>query len=443
MFPDKLESTRSLSSERRVVVTGLGPLTAIGTGQEELWRSVVEGRSHVIRHDQYVGDELWESYHVSKISHFDVNKIGLRQRFLSYIQDNQLDEDLDLLYLMNAVKLALEDSRLTYDETDNNIGLILTHENPGVDRYVKKVFQTVMDCIDQKILRGKDKKSIAEMLYQQHCHTVYNMQSFMYLHHVSKVFSFHGFSLFVNNACASGLFAIEAASQRIRSGKNEIMVVGGGDHPLFITKYLWFKALELYSRDGIMRPFDRDRNGFIFGDGSSALVLEDLNHAVNRGATIYGEYMGGGFNQEAWKVSVPNVAEDFFTKAFREALKNARTNPEQIDLVNPHGAATEIADRYEARSITNMFGDDPEKPVISAFKPYVGHNLGGSALLELVILLLALQNNLIPPTLNYENPDPKLKIHLARDFIRRDLRVVAKMSIGFAGYNAVGIFRKV
>lgn len=432
-----------MDTEKRVVVTGLGPLTAIGIGKEELWTSVKEERSHVVSHDQYIGGELWDSFYVSKISDFDIQQFGLQQRFLTYIETHQLHEDTDLLYLMAAVKIALDDSRLSYDETDNSIGLILTHENPGVDRYVKKVFQAVMDCIDKKMPRGKDKKSIAEMLYQQLCQSVYDMQSFMYLHHVSKVFSFHGYSLFVNNACASGLFAIETASQHIKSGRNRVVIVAGGDHPLFITKYLWFKALGLYSGDGIMSPFDRDRHGFIFGDGGCALVLEELNHAVERGATIYGEYVGGGFNQEAWKITVPNVAEQFYTKAFKEALEKARVVPEQIDLVNPHGVATQIADRYEARTITNIFGNDSGQPVVSAFKPYVGHNLGGSALVELAILLLALQNNCIPPTLNYEHHDPKLRIHLNRQFVHRPLHLVAKMSNGFAGYNAVGLFRDV
>ncbi|MFQ6093379.1 MAG: beta-ketoacyl-[acyl-carrier-protein] synthase family protein, partial [bacterium] len=414
----------------------------IGIGKEELWASVVAGRSNVVRHDQYIHGELWDSFYVSKISNFDIKNIGLAPRFLEYMENNRLDEDPDLLYLMAAVKLALEDSRLGYDEADNNIGLILTHENPGVDRYVKKVFEVVMDCIDGRMTGTRSKKEVAARLYEQHRQAVYNMQSFMYLHHVSKVFSLHGCSLFINNACASGLFAIETASQQIKSGKNGVVIVAGADHPLFITKYLWFKALGLYANHGIMRPFDRDRDGFVFGDGGSALVLEDADHAAERGATIYGEYLGGGFNQEAWKVSVPNVSEDFYTKAFRQALETSRIKPEQIDLVNPHGAATKIADRYEAKTITDIFGHHPERVLISAFKPYVGHNLGGSALLELAILLLALQNDLVPPTLNYETPDPALRIELNRDFVRRGLQVVAKMANGFAGYNAVGIFGK-
>jgi 3-oxoacyl-(acyl-carrier-protein) synthase len=444
------------SRPKRIAITGLGPLTAIGVGKEELWKSVISGRSNVVLHRQFIEDEYWDSFYLAKLPMFEVESFGFPQELINSLRANRLLEDIDLLYLLATVHLALEDSKLSYNPEDNEIGLILTHENPGVDRYVKQVFQVVMSILDGKSEGGgrkaeggktaisySSKKEVASWLYQQHCESVYNLQSFMYLYQISKAFKLHGYSLFVNNACASGLYALEAASQQIQSGKSQVVIVAGADCPLFITKYLWFKELGLYATDGIMRPFDRDRNGFIFGDGGGALVVEELEHALRRGAFIYAEYLGGGFSQDAWKVSVPDVTGNFYAKAFQQALKNSGIKSEEIDLVNPHGVSTGIGDSYEAKVITDIFGDNPSKPLISAFKPYVGHNLGGSALVELIILLMALQRNLVPPTLNYENPDPRLKIYLGRDLISCNLQTVAKMSNGFAGYNAVGIFRKV
>jgi 3-oxoacyl-[acyl-carrier-protein] synthase II len=427
----------------RVVITGLGPLTSIGTGKSELWESVIQGKSNVVQHTAYLDGNPWATFPLSKIPHFDLADFSLSKGAMNFLKERELMEDIDLLYLIAAIQLALKDSNISYNQEENDIGLILTHENPGVDRYVREVFQVLMDFAGGKIPEVSDQKELALKCYNQQRKAVYNMQSFMYLHHVSKVFGFHGFSLFINNACASGLYAIEAASQHIRSGRSKVMVVAGADQPLFVTKYLWFKDLGLYAEDGVMRPFDRNRGGFIFGDGGGAVVLEEMEHAMKRGATIWGEYAGGGFNQEAWKVSVPLVTEHFYTKAFEEALQDSGIEAHEIGLINPHGAATGVADQVEARTIREVFPDKTDKPLITAFKPYVGHNLGGSALVELIILLLSMENNMVPPTLNTEEVDPELKIEVNRELTPRELQVVAKMSSGFAGYNAVGIFKKV
>lgn len=441
-------------NEKRVVITGLGPLTAIGIGKEDLWNSILQRRTNVVHHTALLDGKPWTTFPIAKVSQFDIAEFKLSKAAMNFLQQRELMEDTDLLYLIAAIQLALRDSNINYSREENDIGLVLTHENPGVDRYVKEVFQVLMDFAEGKIPQVADKKELAEMCYYHQRKAVYNMQSFMYLHHVSKVFGFHGFSLFVNNACASGLYAIEAASQQIRSGRSNVMVVAGADQPLFATKYLWFRDLGLYAEDGVMRPFDRNRKGFVFGDGGGALILEELEHALKRGATLYGEYLGGGFNQEAWKVSVPLVTGNFYTKAFESALQYSGIKAEEIDLVNPHGVATGVADRIEARTIHQIFGrGDPSRigqdsrPYISAFKPYVGHNLGGSSLVELIILLLSMQNNLIPPTLNTEEVDPELEIDLCRGnwpvAPTKEIQIVAKMSSGFAGYNAVGIFKKV
>jgi 3-oxoacyl-[acyl-carrier-protein] synthase II len=208
------------------------------------------------------------------------------------------------------------------------------------------------------------------------------------------------------------------------------------------TKYRWFKEQNLYAEDGLMKPFDRQRNGVVFGEGGAALVLEDYDHARRRGAALYAEYLGGGFTQEAWKIGISNPNSECYRRAFEIALKASGVRPETLAFVNPHGAATRSGDLYEARTIAGVFADCRRPPLVSAFKPYVGHNLGGSALVETAILLLAMRANLAPPTLNYQEPDSALNLALMTELKSVNLQVVAKMSSGFGGFNAVGIFQK-
>ena len=251
----------------------------------------------------------------------------------------------------------------------------------------------------------------------------------------------HGYSLFINNACASGLFAIESAARQIRDGASPAVVVAAVDNPTKIYKYLWFKRYGLYAEDGVTRPFSNDTSGIVFGDGGAALVLEDLEHAKKRGAEIYGEYLGGGFSLEGWKITVPNVSEDFYTRSFQDALESSQTNTDDIDFVNPHGVGMKVTDTYEAATISKVFKN--RKPMVSALKPLVGHNLGGSALMETAICLLSLKNGVIPATLNCENTDKKMNLDIVKENKKSKIKILAKMSCGFAGFSGVCIFKKV
>jgi 3-oxoacyl-[acyl-carrier-protein] synthase II len=171
--------------------------------------------------------------------------------------------------------------------------------------------------------------------------------------------------------------------------------------------------------------------------------LEDLDSAIKRKAHIYAEYLSGGFHLEGWKVAIPGITGDSYKIAIETAIKESKVNREDIDLIIPHGVGTKVTDAYEAKAITDVFGKNPKKPVITVFKPYIGHNLGSTALLETVILLLALEKNVIPPTLNCNEVDPKLSIVLVRELTKAKLKTVMKIACGFAGYNASAVFRKI
>ena len=429
-----------MAREKRVVVTGIGPLTPIGIGKELLWNNLLMGKTNVKLEEFFVDGELWDKFYLHKIENFDIRKFGIDHNLLEEIKIwKEGEEIIDLYYLMAAVKLALDDSKLEYDLEDNNIGCVITHENAGLEQYFTKITNVSFDALRDQVMT---KKGFSEKLYDVSSKSSYDLQTFMVLYHILKVFGIHGYSLFINNACSSGLYALEAASQIIKSGRCPVIVVAAADYPR-IYKYLWFKQLNMYAQDGRIKPFAKDSNGFVFGDGGVGLVLEDLEHAIKRKTKIYAEYLNGGFSQEAWKVTLPLIGKDFYQKAIKEAIIFSDVEKESIDLVCAHGVGNSVIDRYEAKAITDIFGINPLRPLITAFKPYIGHNLGGSTLIETAILLLCLDNNLVLPVLNTLEVSSKMKIDLVKEKINVKLNTVLKICCAFAGFNAAAIFKKI
>jgi len=434
-----------MSERRRVVITGLGPLASTGIGKEAFWEGLLGGKTGVRPEECVIDGELWDRFYIHKVENFDISGFGIDKGLLEEIRSWKEGEDVtDLFYLMATVKLALDDSLLRYDPEDNEIGLVLTHENPGLEQFFSK---TLNECFELARSGSKDvsprtKKAFFEKITDSLDKTAYELQTFMFLYHITKVFGIHGYSLIVNNACASGLFALETAGQMIKSGRNRAVIVAAADHPA-IYKHLWFRQIGMYAEDGKTKPFAKNADGFVVGDGGAALILEDLDHARERNAHIYGEYLGGGFTLEGWKVTLPAVGGNYYRKAITEALRYAGLKAGELDLICTHGVGTTLVDRYEARAITEIFGPYPERPLISAFKPYVGHNLGGSCLLEMVILLLCLNNNLVLPTLNCGESDPKLNMSPVREKIDVELTTVMKSCCAFAGYNGAVALQKI
>jgi len=429
---------------KKVVITGMGSISSLGYGCDETWESIQNLKLNLLKERYRLDNEIWDGFYLHKMRNFDIGRFNIPEKNLRFIEEIRTvkKEDTDLYYFLAVVKLALEDGKLRYNPEKNEVGLILAHENPGIEILFEELINSLYEILIKKQNRQFSKLELARELYGSGVEDRgYNLQTFSYLFSVAKIFDLHGFSLFINNACASGLFAIESAAQQIKAGTSPAVIVAAVDNPTKVYKYLWFKKKGLYAEDGITRPFSRDKSGIVFGDGGAALLLEDLEHAQKRGAKIYAEYLGGGFSLEGWKISVPNIMGDFYTKSFKQALKNARVNSDEIDFVNPHGVGMKITDSYEAKTINSIFKD--KKPLISAFKPLVGHNLGGSALTETVISLLALKNGVIPATLNCEKPDEKFDLNIVRKNQKANIATIAKMSCGFAGFNGVSIFRNI
>lgn len=429
----------------RIAITGIGAITAGGTTTTKAWDAVLNKNTGLVEREYRFDGESVGKFFVHEIKDFDVYSYGLDGRILNEIKEwKEGEEIIDLYYFLAVIKMALDDSRLKIGSIDReSTGLMLAHENMGLDHFYQKVIDTLSFTGAEAGNRPGTKKLFLERFYKIFHRTGYELHTFMSLHHIAKVFDIHGFSLFLNNACASGLYALEAAADSIRTGKCRQVVVAAVDRSS-VFKQIWFNNTNMLAKDGRIKPFARDRDGFTIGDGGAALVLETMDSAVKRKAGIYAEYIGGSFVLEGWKVTYPNIADEFYRNVILRAMDEAKVRPEEIDLIIPHGAGTNITDRYEAKAIVQVFGKNKRMPSISAFKPYIGHTLGSTAILETAIMLLAMKNGKIPLTLNCENVDSALGIDMLRETIDSDdIKIAMKTACGFAGFNGACVFKRI
>src|SRR4030042_7162146 len=300
-----------------------------------------------------IDGEVWDKFYLHKIDNFGIEKFNIEEETLEDIKIwKKGNEDKDLCYLLAAVKLALDDSELSYDKEDNDIGLFLTVEHPGFEPFCEGLVKETLSYLEKYPFNNNFSKSkMYKCLYDKFVQDGYDLQTFMYLYFVAKAFSIHGYSLFTNNACASGLFALESAARQIKCSESNVALLAAGDVANTMFKHLWFKEQGLYAEDGKIKPFSKDANGIVLGDGASAIVLEELNHALNRKAHIYAEYLGGGFSLEGWKVTLPKIGSLSYQKAIETSLIRANLKPQDIDLINPHGVAIKVTDGYEPKEI--------------------------------------------------------------------------------------------
>ncbi len=431
-----------MAKEKKVVVTGIGPIASPGIGKKDFWEGLLDKRVGLGSKELKLNDDVWENFYAHMVGGFDFDRFNIDKTALDYMNDWKGEEPpIDLLYLIGAVALALEDSGIAYESEDNGLGLVLTHENMGLMPFLLKLSEISFDTLKSETGSNLSKKDFYEKLYRDCLKSGYDIQTFMTLFHVAKAFNIHNYSLFINNACASGLYALENAAQIIKCNQSSAVVVAASEFTE-IYKYLWFRDIGLYSEDGKIRPFCKDSNGLVFGDGGVGIVLEDLEHAEKRNAHIYAEYSGGGFDLEGWKVTTPQIGSDSYQKAIFKALKQSNVSKDEIELLCPHGVGSQSIDYYESKAITDVFGLNRTKPLITTFKPYVGHNLGSSALLETAILLLSLENEAVLPTLNAENVNPAFNISLVKDALKTKVNTAMKICCAFAGYNSAVVFKR-
>ncbi len=333
--------------DKRVVVTGIGPITSIGIGKDALWKNLLKATTNIKCQETYLDGDLWGKYLFHKVDDFDISKFGIDKDKLDWVRDwKEGDETIDLNYMLAAIKLALDDSGIGYQsDKEGGFGLVLTHENMNLMPFLFKISNCSYELLKDRT-KSVSKKEYCEGVYKECLKSGYDVQTFMPLFHAAKVFNVHQLSYYICNACASGLYAIENASEIIKNNHCSTVLVAASDHP-DIYKYLWFKELKIYAEDGIIRPFSKDSKGLVFGDGGVALVLEELEHAKKRNAPIYAEYLGGGFSLESWQVTTPKVGSDSYQTAINNAFKQSGVTKDDIELICPHGFGSHVIDYYE------------------------------------------------------------------------------------------------
>jgi len=420
---------------QRLVITGIGPVTCLGLGKSATWAALQKKESPFSVISEFIGGELWDSYPLAIVNELDIGSIGISGQRIKAL--TQTENNRDLLLFAAAAKLAVNDSGLSFAPENNRIGLVMSHENPGFDEYTRQIWRAMEG---HPIPVEKSLSDHIRALYKQVERFGYQTHSFVLLQQLTALLNTHGPVLSVNNACSSGLFALETAAQWIRSGHADAMIIVCGDSPRLITRFLWLKAAQNCALDGIMRPFDRNRNGFVLGEGAAAVVLETLASANRRGVSCYTEYLGGAFRSDAWKLMVPAVKPNLYQEAIEEALRTTCKEPADVDLLIPHGAATAIQDRYEAIAINRVFTSEPRSTAVTALKPYVGHTLAGSSLIEFVLAVIGLSKGVVLPTLNWNTPDENVGFEPVRNLTQMAVETWMKTATGFGGFNAACVF---
>lgn len=419
-------------TNREIVITGLGPVTSIGTGIGEFWKSLLGGVCRTQPKELAVDLGRLETFTVAAMPG-SASVPGLDAQF-DFLAEQNATGHRSLAYSLLACELALKDAALEIDRDKNTVGLIQVFEAPGVEQTVADLFSKLGQAPPTT-----GPPPVYEMLAPQ----FYNMQPFVYVHIMGKRLGLHGFSTGIHNACSSGAFALEIAAQRVKTGQADVMLVAGGEAFETGVRMEWFRRLDLYAQSGRMAPFDEQPTGFFTGEGAGALVVESAEHAAKRGARVYARYSGGGFAQQGWKQVIPDVRACRQADAIREALDVAGIQPDQVDLIVPHGTATRLSDGYEAQCLKEAWGGMDNHAVATAFKPQVGHLLAASGLIEMIAALLALGENTVPATLHTRESHCVLPVPIVTKNLSRPLKTVLKISTGFTGHDAATVFVRV
>ena len=412
-------------SDRRVVITGLNALTSLEFEKDKFWNSLCNGKSGI-----------------KKITGFDTADFGVH--IGGEIQNLDYDRWFDpkevrrldrfVLFSMISAAMAIEDSGIDFDKTDRKrVGTVVGSGIGGIIELEKQ----------SKILMKRGPSRVSPFLVPKLMVNAAPAQ-------IAIKYGIFGPNFAVVTACASGANAIGDAYKLIRNGDADVMIAGGSEAaitPLAMSGFCNMKALSSNtgSIEKISRPFDKDRDGFVIAEGAGIVVLEELNHAKKRMANnIYAELKGYGLSADAFHVAAPEPSGRGAADAITNALRDAKSNKDQIDYINAHATSTPLGDAIETRAIKTIFGDNAKNIPVGSTKSMLGHLLGAAGGVETAICALIIQNGVIPPTINYDNPDPECE---DLDFVpnvarEKDVKMTMSNSFGFGGHNVSLILGK-
>jgi len=420
----------------RVVITGMGAITPIGVGTEQYWKNLLAGVSGVRRVEfPNVDMDQYRTQIAAPVDDFDASRyvpLGKEARHLGRTSQ----------FAVAATKLALEDAgfslsygkrQVTIDDIDPfKIGVILGAAGGNVELLENAVELFIED-------RGPRRGSPHTLPYYLLSAVSAN---------VAIKFNCHGMNYVVPTACSSASQAIGNSFRHLRNGWEDVIITGGADAGITPVTFGGFVALRAMSTrndepERASRPFDRERDGFVMGEGGGILVLEKLEHALKRNATIYAEVTGFGMTSDAYHVTVPESEGRSFVRAIEMALKEAGIGPDEIDYINAHGTSTKLNDPIETRAIKRVFGERAFEIPVSSTKSMIGHLLGAAGGVETIASVLTIRDGWVHPTINYEFPDPECDLDYVPNRPRQvPVKTAMSTSLGFGGFNSVLILRK-
>jgi len=406
---------------RRVVVTGLGAITPLATGVEESWQKLCQGKSGVAR--------------ITKFDPSDFN-VQIAAELKDFHPEDFLDNkkirrtDPFIQYALVAARMAIDDAGLTINENNaSRTGVILGSCAGGMNMYEKNLL-ALYDAGPEKVSPFFIPGFIANMASGE----------------VSMAFGARGPSKCVVTACATGNNCIGDAFRHIQCNEADAMIAGGTDAYVLSIAIAGFDKMRTLSRrndepEKASRPFDKDRDGFVIGEGAGIVILEEMESSIRRGAKIYAEVVGYGSNIDSFHITEPNWENQ--ARCLRLALGDARISPADVDYINAHGTATILNDLSETKAIKAAFGERSRKVPISSNKSMFGHLLGAAGSVEAIFTILTIRDGIIPPTINYETPDPECDLDYVPNVSRKaQVNIALSNSFGFGGVNATLAFTK-
>jgi 3-oxoacyl-[acyl-carrier-protein] synthase II len=410
--------------DRRIVITGLGTLAPNGNTTKAYWEALCNGQTGVDFITKFDASDFRVKF-AAEIKGFDAERYGIDRR-------NQRRMDLFTQYAVASSVMAAEDAGLDMNNEDaDRVGVVFGSGIGGI-----KTFEDQHNAY----LKGGSRR-ISPLFVPM-------MIADMTAGQVSIALGAKGPNYTTVTACASAAHAIGNAAREIWDDEADIMITGGAEAAITEMSVGGFaSARTLSTRNddpkSASRPFDANRDGFVIGEGSGTLILEELEHAKKRGARIYAEIIGTGFTGDAYHITDMAPGGEGGARAMKRALKQANLNPEDVSYINAHGTSTPVGDPGETAAIKSVFGDHVHKLAVSSTKSMTGHLLGASGAIETIAATLAVYHNIVPPTINYETPDPECDLDYVPNEAREmPVEIAINNSFGFGGHNAVVIMKK-
>ncbi|MHB1687377.1 MAG: beta-ketoacyl-ACP synthase II [Ignavibacteriaceae bacterium] len=411
-------------TKRRVVVTGMGTITPIGIGIDEFWDGLTKGKNGVGPITKFDASNF-ETQFAAEVKNFDPE---------NYIDKKSVKRmDPFTHYALATTEMAFKDSGMNLEKINKErFGVIFGSGIGGMDTLQKQYWS---------FFEAKNPRVISPFF-------VTMMIPDMAAGQISIKFGLKGPNYATTSACATASHAISDAFILIQRGSADLMICGGSEAAITEMGVGGFSAMKALSRwnDRYLeasRPFDKERNGFVMGEGAGTLILEELGHALNRGAKIYAEVGGIGLTGDAFHITAPAPGGEGAVRAMKEAIRDAAVLPEDIDYINAHGTSTPYNDVYETNAIKTVFGNHAYKMIVTSTKSMTGHLLGAAGGIEAVATVLSMKNNLIPPTINLTNPDPECDLNYSPNKATpKEIRCAISNTFGFGGHNASILFKK-